>query len=160
MSLSPGSRTSASRRRRPRPAAAVGLTEAMDGATGLSPRNEFEELSERWFGAIPRHDGSFFHDVLADDWVYTDTSGKVRGKADYLPYIAGVPADAPPNELLELALRVYGDVVLAHGEYAVASAVAGAPELGSRTRFTAVWIRRDGAWVALTHHGTTVTAAS
>src|SRR4051794_34098500 len=96
----------------------------MDDA-GSSLRGDFEELYERWFAAIPRHDDSFFQDVLADDWVYTDTSGTVRGKAEYGPYIAGVPSDAPPNELCELALRVYGDVVLAHGEYAVAGALAG-----------------------------------
>jgi uncharacterized protein (TIGR02246 family) len=129
----------------------------MDDA-GSSLRGDFEELYARWFAAIPRHDDSFFHDVLADDWVYTDTSGTVRGKAAYLPYIAGVPSDAPPNELLEIQLRVYGDLVVAHGEYAVASTVAGSRELGSRTRFTAVWIRRDGAWAALAHHGTTVVA--
>src|SRR3954454_22765542 len=104
----------------------------MDEATGSSLRGKFEELYERWFAAIPRHDDSFFHDVLDDDWVYTDTSGTVRGKTEYLPYIADVPPDAPPNDLLVLSLRVVGEVVLAYGEYAVASLAAGAPELGSR----------------------------
>src|SRR3954471_3453034 len=71
----------------------------MDDA-GSSLRGDFEELYERWFAAIPRHDDSFFQDVLADDWVYTDTSGTVRGKAEYVPYIA-----RPVRRAAERALR-------------------------------------------------------
>ena len=51
--------------------------------------------------------------------------------------------------------RLFGDIAIVHGDYAVTSA-AGARDLGSRTRFTAVWIRRGGPWQALTHHGSTI----
>jgi ketosteroid isomerase-like protein len=119
-------------------------------------RSELEQLYAEWFAAIPRHDNVFFERTLSDDWVYTNIAGEVRGKAEYLEYVKPVPADAPPNELLALEIRPFGDIVLAHGEYAVTSAAAGARDLGSRTRFTAVWIRRGGAWQSLTHHGTTI----
>jgi uncharacterized protein (TIGR02246 family) len=119
-------------------------------------RAELERLYAEWFAAIPRHDDEFFGRVLADDWVYTNIAGEVRGKVEYLDYIKQVPEDAPPNELLALDVRLFGDIAIAHGDYAVTSAAAGARDLGSRTRFTAVWIRRDGDWQSLTHHGTTL----
>ena len=119
-------------------------------------RAELERLYAEWFTAIPRHDDEFFGRVLADDWVYTNIAGEVRGKLEYLDYIKQVPQDAPPNELLAFEVRLFGDIAIVHGDYAVTSAAAGAPHLGSRTRFTAVWIRRGGPWQALTHHGSTI----
>ena len=127
-------------------------------STPVAPeiRAELEALYAEWFAAIPRHDNEFFGRVLADDWVYTNIAAEVRGKVEYLDYIKVVPEDAPTNELLAFEVRVFGDIVIAHGDYAVKSAAAGTRDLGSQTRFTAVWIRRDGAWQALTHHGTTI----
>jgi uncharacterized protein (TIGR02246 family) len=119
-------------------------------------RAELERLYAEWFAAIPRHDDEFFGRVLADDWVYTNIAGEVRGKVEYLDYIKDVPEGAPPNQLLALEVRLFGDIAIAHGDYAVTSAAAGAPHLGSRTRFTAVWIRRGGNWQSLAHHGTTL----
>jgi uncharacterized protein (TIGR02246 family) len=118
-------------------------------------RAELERLYAEWFAAIPRHDNEFFGRVLSDDWVYTNIAGEVRGKVEYLDYIKQVPEDAPPMELLALEVRLFGDIAIAHGDYAVTSA-AGAGHPGSCTRFTAVWIRRDGNWQSLTHHGTTL----
>jgi uncharacterized protein (TIGR02246 family) len=119
-------------------------------------RAELERYYAEWFTAIPRHDDEFFGRVLADDWVYTNIAGEVRGKAQYLDYIKQVPEDAPPNELLAFEVRLFGDIAIAHGDYAVTSRPTGSRDLGSLTRFTAVWIHRDGSWQSLTHHGTTV----
>ena len=52
---------------------------------------ELERYYAEWFSAIPRHDNEFFGRVLADDWVYTNIGGEVRGKAEYLDYIKQVP---------------------------------------------------------------------
>lgn len=119
-------------------------------------RAELERFYAEWFTAIPKHDDEFFGRVLSDDWVYTNIDGEVRGKLDYLDYIKQVPGDAPPNELLAFEVRLFGDIAIVHGDYAVTSAAPGARHLDSRTRFTAVWIRRGGSWHALTHHGTTI----
>jgi len=116
---------------------------------------ELWRLYEEWFAAIPQDDPSFFRRVLADDWHYTNYYGQVRGKSEYLTYIAPVPPDAPVNRLVELVVRRFGSVVVVHGLYVVADEFA--PSSGPNTRFTAVWELRDGAWTALAHHATTVT---
>ena len=122
----------------------------------LEIRAELERLYAEWFTAIPRHDTEFFGRILADDWVYTNVVGEVRGKLEYLDYIKQVPRDAPPNELLAFDVRLFGDIAIVHGDYAVTSAAAGSRDIGSQTRFTAVWARRSGVWQALTHHGSTI----
>ena len=127
----------------------------MSEATDEQVHAELWGLYEAWFAAIPDDDPSFFQRVLADDWHYTSYYGQVRGKSEYLDYIAPVRADAPANRLLELVVRPFGSVIVVHGLYVVADEFA--PPAGPETRFTAVWERRDGGWTALAHHATTVT---
>lgn len=118
---------------------------------------ELRKLYEDWFLAIPRQDHSFFERVLSDDWHYTNYFGEVRGKREYLTYIAPVRADVPPNRLVELVVRPFMPIVIVHGLYMVSDEFA--PPAGPDTRFTAVWERRDGKWKALAHHATTVPRA-
>jgi hypothetical protein len=120
-------------------------------------RAELWNLYGDWFAAIPRQDHSFFERILSDDWHYTNYLGEVRGKGEYLAYIAPVGADVPPNRLVELIVRPFEPIVLVHGLYVVSDEFA--PPAGPDTRFTAVWIRRDGEWKALAHHATTVPRA-
>jgi hypothetical protein len=130
----------------------------MSGEATDALQAEMWRLYEEWFSAIPGDDPSFFERVLADDWHYTNYYGEVRGKAEYLELIAPIGADARPNRMVELSVRPYDAVVLVHGLYVIAEPFA--PAGGSSQRFTAVWIRRDGAWQALAHHATTVAAPS
>jgi ketosteroid isomerase-like protein len=101
------------------------LRAAIEQTRGPEIRAELEALYAEWFAAITRHDNEFFGGVLAEDWVYTNIAGEVRGKVEYLDYIKEVPEDAPPNELLAFEVRVFGDIAIAHGDYAVRSAAAG-----------------------------------
>jgi hypothetical protein len=118
---------------------------------------ELSKLYDEWFAAIPRQDHAFFERVLSDDWHYTNYFGEVRGKREYLTYIAPVAPDVPPNRLVELVVRPFEPIVIVHGLYVVSDEFA--PPAGPETRFTAVWIRRDGELKALTHHATTVPRA-
>ncbi|MDQ2944170.1 MAG: nuclear transport factor 2 family protein [Candidatus Dormibacteraeota bacterium] len=115
---------------------------------------ELRQLYEDWFLAIPRRNPSFFERILSDDWYYTNYVGEVRGKREYLEYIAPIDPNVPPNRLVELVVRPFDQFVIVHGRYVVSDKYA--PPGGPDTRFTAVWVRRGGEWKALTHHATTV----
>jgi hypothetical protein len=117
---------------------------------------ELSKLYEEWFLAIPGDDTSFFERVLGEDWYYVNVLGEVRGKREYVDYIAPIPGDAPPNRLVELTVRLYDPLIVVHGLYVISSA---SPD-GSDTRFTAIWIRRNGQLEALAHHATTVVTHS
>lgn len=116
---------------------------------------ELLALYEEWFARVGPEPGDFFDEVLADDWVYIDFDGIVRGKADYEPYIAGVPPGAGPASPRDLHVRLVGDVAIVHGAYAI----PGREGAGDTTlHFTAVWRDRDGRWEALAHHTSAVSS--
>jgi hypothetical protein len=118
-------------------------------------RVELLELYREWFARVGPEPGDFFQRVLAPDWVYIDYRGVERGKSDYEPYIAGVPPGAGPRSPTDLRVRLYGEVAVVDGRYAIKDS-AGAETV---LRFTAVWLRREGGWVALAHHTSAVTDA-
>ncbi len=118
---------------------------------------ELWKLYGDWFAALPGQDNAFFERVLSDDWYYTNVLGEVRGKREYLTYIAPIGPEVPPNRLVELIVRPFEPIVLVHGLYVISDKAA--PPGGSDTRFTAVWIRRGGEWKALAHHATSVSRA-
>lgn len=119
--------------------------------------NELWKLYENWFVAIPGHDSAFFERTLSDDWHYTNVDAEVRGKREYFEYISPIDPNSPTNRLVEMVVRPFGDIVVVHGLYEVPPELA--PPNGIATRFTAVWIRRQDQWMALTHHATRVPQA-
>jgi len=118
---------------------------------------ELWKLYEDWFAAIPSHDSAFFDRTLSDDWHYTNVDAEVRGKREYLEYISPIDPRTPANRMVEMVVRPFAEIVIVHGVYEVAPEAA--PPSGFGTRFTAVWIRRSGQWVALTHHATRMPGA-
>jgi len=116
-------------------------------------RGELGALYEEWFARVGPNPGDFFQRVLADDWVYVDYLGVVRGKADYEPYVAGVPAGGGPRAPRDLNVRLFRDLAVVHGSYTIPG---GERSGGTTLRFTAVWLDRDGAWIALAHHTSAV----
>jgi hypothetical protein len=116
-------------------------------------REDFERLYLDWFSRVGRDPDDFFERVLSDDWVYVDYHGEVRGKADYGPYVAVVPAERAPAHPQGLKIRLFGDVAVVHGSY---QAPGGGVDVDRTLRFTAVWIHRSGSWQALAHHTSAV----
>jgi hypothetical protein len=114
-------------------------------------RTELLDLYKNWFREVPPDgDSEFLKQVLSDDWVYINYIGEIRGKAEYLEYIKPVPLNARPENVTDLQVRIFGDLVVVHGRYFA----PGVGEDGSTLLFTGVWIYREGAWECLTHHST------
>lgn len=119
-------------------------------------RRELEALYEEWFARVGPDPGDFFERVLAPDWVYIDFTGTERGKADYEPYIAGVPPGAGPRSPRDLRVRLVGDVAIVDGSYAIPWGAPGGAGGETVLRFTAVWRDEGDRWVALAHHTSAV----
>ena len=114
-------------------------------------REELLFLYQDWFKEIPPDgDSKFLKEILSDDWVYINYLGEVRGKDEYLDYIKPVPLSAQPDDVTDLRVRIFSDVVVVHGRYFA----PGVGEDGSTLLFTGAWINREGAWECLTHHST------
>lgn len=129
------------------------MTASSDGAAHA----ELWSLYESWFALIAAENQSFFRRILSDDWHYTSFRGEVRGKTEYLDYIASIRAEGPVNELVDLVVRPFGRLTVVHGTYIVADGFA--PPEGAVVKFTAVWERRGDGWFALAHHATIATGS-
>lgn len=116
-------------------------------------REDFERLYLDWFARVGSDPGDFFERVLADDWVYIDYRGEVRGKTEYGPYVAVVPPERAPASPRDLNVRMFGNLAVVHGSYL---APGGGIDVDRTLRFTAVWIHRAGGWQALAHHTSAV----
>jgi ketosteroid isomerase-like protein len=121
----------------------------------IEARQELEQLYNQWFAALAKRDSAFFERFIADEWIYTDIAGTVRGKKEYLEYLNYIPPDVS-FDLTELSVRTYGDVALATGHYFIQGVLADGRDVSSSTRFTGVWIYREDGWQCLAHHATSL----
>jgi hypothetical protein len=82
-----------------------------------------------------------FRELLADDFVGMLADGRVIDKAAFLALAAARP-DAQGLRLHDVVIRLYGDSAV------VGAAVTYRRADGSpvRTRYTSVYVRRDGRW--------------
>jgi ketosteroid isomerase-like protein len=117
-----------------------------------SATRQLQALYEEWFARVGPSPGDFFDRVLSDDWVYIDYRGVTRGKADYVPYIAGVTPETAPRSPQDLHVRLVGPLAIVHGSYTI----LGGTEHALTLRFTAVWKEDGDSWRALAHHTSAV----
>lgn len=118
-------------------------------------RAELTALFAEWLARLGDPDPSFFERTLDEDWVYTDISGTVRGKRQYIQYI-GAASGGVTGRLIELTPRLHGDIALVTGGYEIEGTLDDGTDVSSSTRFTAVWNRTPAGWRALAHHATTI----
>jgi ketosteroid isomerase-like protein len=123
--------------------------------TATDIKKELEDLYGEWFAAGPRRDVETIGSLLSDDWIYTDIIGEVRTKEQYL---ALAPLIQPTHHsyLVELTVRPFGGFVIVHGNYVVEGVLENGRDESANTRFTGVWVHRDGRWQNLTHHATPI----
>jgi ketosteroid isomerase-like protein len=118
-------------------------------------RQELEDLYREWFASYANPDPDYFARYLADEWVYTDYTGNVYTTKDWLelisPHLSSLEV-----ELLSLDADVYGDVVVATGEYHAKGELNGTP-VDQKNRYTSAWINQDGGWRLVAHQATKVT---
>lgn len=126
---------------------------------------EFHALYEAWFAAIREHDRGWFERTLRDDFLYVHFEGGTFDKAGLIALDMAIrDADLGIRELaVELlsphVAMVVGrywarDVIAADAE--VSETMRAELEQGIELRWSAVWLREDGAWRVRLHHGTVI----
>jgi ketosteroid isomerase-like protein len=114
----------------------------------MAAAQDIMRLEEAWGRALSARDTAFFRETLADDFVGTG-GADVRSKSELIADLAGSTGTVPVPRLDTTQVRVFDDVAIVTG-LAAYQATAGVPE--SRTRFTEVWIKRAGRWLAVHGH--------
>ncbi|HEX4440459.1 MAG TPA: nuclear transport factor 2 family protein [Thermoanaerobaculia bacterium] len=99
-------------------------------------------------------DAAFFDRVEADEFVFTDSGGGLTTKKED---VDGVRKPANPDVKLlaydvdDMQVRVYGETAVVTGRVTMRQNVKGEERTG-RTRFTDVFVRRDGRWQLVAGH--------
>ena len=113
-----------------------------------------QELNEAYIEAFLDSDVAWYQEHLGEDFTFTDARGQVVDKETYLR-LTQEGTEVTDYRLRDVTVRVFGDVALvsALGVYKRAGGTSGA------NRYTDVYARRNGRWLAVSAQVTPVAAA-
>ena len=108
----------------------------------VDARQAILRLEEEWKAAQRNTDTSAFTRLLAPDFTFIGTSGSVRDRAGYAASRSGswIP-QGTTFTVAELHVRIYGATAVVTGRENSTG-----PRFTGSTRFTQVWLLRQGKW--------------
>ena len=107
------------------------------------------ELNADYIRSVQTSDVTRFDQILADDFVCTNPDGSFIDRANFLKQTAR-PVAISDLAAHDVMVRVIGDCAVIHARtsYRMPDGRAGAG------RYTDVWARRNGQWLAIAAHVT------
>ena len=107
------------------------------------------DLNREYIRSVQHGDVRRFDEILADDFLCSNPDGSLIDRAAFLEQTAK-PVTISGLEAHDVVVRLLGDVAIVHGRttYTGPDGAAGAG------RYTDVWARRDGRWLAVSAHVT------
>jgi len=106
-------------------------------------------LNEDYVRSVQQSDVARFEQILADDFLATLADGSVLNRAEFLTHTAK-PSTVSNIAAHDVNVRLMGDFAIVHARTTFAFA-DGRPGDG---RYTDVWARRNGRWLAVAAHVT------
>jgi ketosteroid isomerase-like protein len=106
-------------------------------------------LNEDYIRSVQRSDVARFDEILADDFIATLSDGSSLNRAAFLAHTAK-PVAIANLAAHDVNVRLMGDFAIVHARTSFTS-VDGKPGEG---RYTDVWARRNGRWLAVAAHVT------
>jgi ketosteroid isomerase-like protein len=106
-------------------------------------------LNTAYVDSVQKGDVGWFGENLAEDFVCSNPDGTLVAKRAFLSQTAQ-PVTISELAAEEVKIRILGDVAIIHARtrYRTAEGVV------RRGRYTDVWARRDGQWLAVSAHVT------
>ena len=107
------------------------------------------DLNRDYIRAVETSDVSRFAEILADDFLCSQPDGSLLDREAFLRHTAA-PAKISNLEAHDVKVRIMGDVAIIHARTTY-TMPDGRPGAG---RYTDVWGRRNGRWLAVSAHVT------
>ena len=107
------------------------------------------ELNLAYVRSVQTSDVQRFKEILADDFLCSNPDGSIVDRAQFLEQTAR-PVTISHLAAHDVNVRIMGDVAIVHARTAYTGA-NGRPGSG---RYTDVWARRNGRWLAVSAHVT------
>src|SRR3954469_23299084 len=128
--------------------------------TAQSPRADTPaaiEKADRVFAdAMVKADLVALANTYADDYVFTDPTGRVSHKAELLDSFKRGVIKIDSQEISNVQVNVYGEVAVEIGQL-MSQAMRDGKYSGGTFRFTRVWVKRDGRWQTVAFQETRIT---
>jgi len=107
------------------------------------------DLNRDYIHSVQHSDVQRFEEILADDFLCSNPDGSLIDRAAFLEQTAK-PVRIANLEVHDVNVRIMGEVAIIHARttYTLPDGGAGAG------RYTDVWARRDGRWLAVSAHVT------
>jgi ketosteroid isomerase-like protein len=106
-------------------------------------------LNRDYIQSVQNGDVRRFDEILADDFLCSNPDGSLVDKSQFLTQTAR-PVTITGLEAQDVKVRLLGDVAIIHARTSYTTA-DGAQRYG---RYTDVWARRNGKWLAVSAHVT------
>jgi len=121
----------------------------MSTTTLKSDLDTLLDLNRDYIRSVQTSDVRRFDEILADDFRCSNPDGSIVDRAAFLAQTAR-PVTISGLEALDVDARILGDVALIHARTAYVL-----PDGRQGTgRYTDVWARRNGRWLAVAAHVT------
>jgi uncharacterized protein (TIGR02246 family) len=121
----------------------------VSGGDATHDRDALIALNRDYVQSVQEGDVRRFDEILAEDFVCSNPDGSLVDRGGFLAQTAR-PVTIADLEAHDVDVRVLGDVALIHARttYTLPDGQRGAG------RYTDVWARRDGRWLAVAAHVT------
>ncbi|WP_404334373.1 nuclear transport factor 2 family protein [Sphingomonas sp. MMS12-HWE2-04] len=120
-------------------------------ATAPSDAAALEALNRDWLTAYKTRDAATLARILADDFEAVYPGGRVLRKADVLRVATNPTRIITDITWDNLKIMVFGDVAVVSARSRLAGTDAGKPFTATND-FADVYVKRDGAWRAISAH--------
>ena len=125
-----------------------GLRRAMETSPATTDHATLLQLNADYIRAVQSSDVRRFTEILAPDFLCTLPDGTLIGRAQFLERTA-TPTPVRDLEAHDVQVRIMGDVAIVH-----ARTTFSLDGRRSNGRYTDVWARRGGGWIAVAAHVT------
>jgi ketosteroid isomerase-like protein len=123
------------------------------------PRTEtpatIERTDKAFADAMVKADLAALANTYADDYVFTDPTGRVSHKAELLDSFRRGVIKIRSQEISDVHVNVYGNLAVEIGKL-VSQATRDGKDSGGTFRFTRVWVNRNGRWQTVAFQETRV----
>ncbi len=111
--------------------------------------DSLRQLNRDYIRSVQTSDVRRFDEILAEDFLCSNPDGSLVDRAGFLAQTAR-PVTISKLEAHDVRVRIIGDVAIIHARttYTMPDSRAGAG------RYTDVWARRQGRWLAVSAHVT------
>ena len=110
---------------------------------------ELAKLNDDYISSVQHSNVKRFAEILADDFLCSMPDGSLLDRRQFLDYTAK-PVTIRTLQAHDVNVRLMGDVAIIHASTSYTTA-DGQPSGG---RYTDVWARRNGRWLAVSAHVT------